>query len=260
MPTRIVVLAAGKGTRMKSRLPKVLHPLAGKPLLAHVLDTATSLKPASINVVIGHEAETVRNTIKHDVVWAMQTEQLGTGHAVQQGLEGIDDEDTVLITYGDVPLTRASTYQSLLDVCNEKTIGLLTLIMDDPTGYGRILRDAGAITGVVEQKDASPEQLRVCEVNAGVVSIKGGLLRDLLSRIDSNNAQGEYYLTDIHELAVKDGLSIVAVHPDDAWEVDGINSRAQLASVERLHQAQLANELMDAGVCLLYTSPSPRDS
>ena len=250
MPTRIVVLAAGKGTRMKSRLPKVLHPLAGKPLLAHVLDTATSLKPASINVVIGHEAETVRNTIKHDVVWAMQTEQLGTGHAVQQGLEGIDDEDTVLITYGDVPLTRASTYQSLLDVCNEKTIGLLTLIMDDPTGYGRILRDAGAITGVVEQKDASPEQLRVCEVNAGVVSIKGGLLRDLLSRIDSNNAQGEYYLTDIHELAVKDGLSIVAVHPDDAWEVDGINSRAQLASVERLHQAQLANELMDAGVTL----------
>ena len=250
MPTRIVVLAAGKGTRMKSRLPKVLHPLAGKPLLAHVLDTATSLKPASINVVIGHEAETVRNTIKHDVVWAMQTEQLGTGHAVQQGLEGIDDKDTVLITYGDVPLTRASTYQSLLDVCNEKTIGLLTLIMDDPTGYGRILRDAGAITGVVEQKDASPEQLRVCEVNAGVVSIKGGLLRDLLSRIDSNNAQGEYYLTDIHELAVKDGLSIVAVHPDDAWEVDGINSRAQLASVERLHQAQLANELMDAGVTL----------
>ena len=250
MPTRIVVLAAGKGTRMKSRLPKVLHPLAGKPLLAHVLDTATSLKPASINVVIGHEAETVRNTIKHDVVWAMQTEQLGTGHAVQQGLEGIDDEDTVLITYGDVPLTRASTYQSLLDVCNEKTIGLLTLIMDDPTGYGRILRDAGAITGVVEQKDASPEQLRVCEVNAGVVSIKGGLLRDLLSRIDSNNAQGEYYLTDIHELAVKDGLSIVAVHPDDAWEVDGINSRAQLASVERLHQAQLANDLMDAGVTL----------
>ena len=116
--------------------------------------------------------------------------------------------------------------------------------MDDPTGYGRILRDGDAITGVVEQKDASPEQLRVCEVNAGVVSIKGGLLRDLLSRIDSNNAQGEYYLTDIHELAVKDGLSIVAVHPDDAWEVDGINSRAQLASVERLHQAQLANELM----------------
>ena len=250
MPTRIVVLAAGKGTRMKSRLPKVLHPLAGKPLLAHVLDTATSLKPASINVVIGHEAETVRNTIKHDVVWAMQTEQLGTGHAVQQGLEGIDDEDTVLITYGDVPLTRASTYQSLLDTCNAKTIGLLTLIMDDPTGYGRILRDGGAITGVVEQKDASPEQLQISEVNAGVVSIKGGLLRDLLSRIDSNNAQGEYYLTDIHELAVKDGLSIVAVHPDDAWEVDGINSRAQLASVERLHQAQLANELMDAGVTL----------
>ncbi len=250
MPTRIVVLAAGKGTRMKSRMPKVLHPLAGKPLLAHVLDTAATLKPLSVNVVIGHEADMVKKTIKHDVVWAMQTEQLGTGHAVQQGLEGIDDDDTVLITYGDVPLTRASTYQSLLDVCDEKTIGLLTLIMDDPTGYGRIMRANGEVTGVVEQKDASPEQLDIAEVNAGVVSVRGGILRDLLSRIDSNNAQGEYYLTDIHELAVKDGLSIVAVHPDDAWEVDGINSRTQLASLERLHQAHLAEELMIEGVTL----------
>lgn len=250
MPTRIVVLAAGKGTRMKSRMPKVLHPLAGKPLLAHVLDTAATLKPLSVNVVVGHEADMVKKTIKHNVVWAMQTEQLGTGHAVQQGLEGIDDDDTVLITYGDVPLTRASTYQSLLDVCDEKTIGLLTLIMDDPTGYGRIMRANGEITGVVEQKDASPEQLDIAEVNAGVVSVRGGILRDLLSRIDSNNAQGEYYLTDIHELAVKDGLSIVAVHPDDAWEVDGINSRTQLASLERLHQAHLAEELMIAGVTL----------
>lgn len=250
MPTRIVVLAAGKGTRMKSRMPKVLHPLAGKPLLAHVLDTAATLKPLSVNVVIGHEADMVKKTIKHDVVWAMQTEQLGTGHAVQQGLEGIGDDDTVLITYGDVPLTRASTYQSLLDVCDEKTIGLLTLIMDDPTGYGRIMRANGEVTGVVEQKDASPEQLDIAEVNAGVVSVRGGILRDLLSRIDSNNAQGEYYLTDIHELAVKDGLSIVAVHPDDAWEVDGINSRTQLASLERLHQAHLAEELMIEGVTL----------
>jgi len=235
---------------MKSRMPKVLHPLAGKPLLAHVLDTAATLKPLSVNVVIGHEADMVKKTIKHDVVWAMQTEQLGTGHAVQQGLEGIGDDDTVLITYGDVPLTRASTYQSLLDVCDEKTIGLLTLIMDDPTGYGRIMRANGEVTGVVEQKDASPEQLDIAEVNAGVVSVRGGILRDLLSRIDSNNAQGEYYLTDIHELAVKDGLSIVAVHPDDAWEVDGINSRTQLASLERLHQAHLAEELMIEGVTL----------
>jgi len=250
MPTRIVVLAAGKGTRMKSRLPKVLHPLAGKPLLAHVLDTSGSLEPASINVVIGHEADTVKNTIKHDVVWAMQTEQLGTGHAVQQGLDGISDDDTVLITYGDVPLTRASTYQALLDVCDDKTVGLLTLIMEDPTGYGRILRDGGAVVGVVEQKDATPDQLGITEVNAGVVSIRGGLLRNLLSRIDSNNAQGEYYLTDIHALAVKDGLTITAVHPDDAWEVDGVNSRTQLARLERLHQAHLADDLMIAGVTL----------
>lgn len=250
MTTRIIVLAAGKGTRMKSAMPKVLHRLAGKPLLGHVLDTSESLNPTSITVVIGHEADQVKSTITHAVQWAMQTEQLGTGHAVKEGLEGIEDDDTVLITYGDVPLTRASTYQALLDVCNDKTVGLLTLIMDDPTGYGRILREGGAVVGVVEQKDASSDQLTISEVNAGVVSIKGGTLRDLLSRIDNKNAQGEYYLTDIHELAVKDGLSITAVHPDDAWEVDGVNSRSQLARLERLHQAQVAESLMDAGVTL----------
>lgn len=250
MTTRIIVLAAGKGTRMKSAMPKVLHRLAGKPLLGHVLDTSENLNPTSITVVIGHEADQVKNTIEHSVQWAMQTEQLGTGHAVKEGLEGIEDNDTVLITYGDVPLTRASTYQSLLDVCNDKTIGLLTLIMDNPTGYGRILREGGAVVGVVEQKDASDDQLTISEVNAGVVSIKGGTLRDLLSRIDNKNAQGEYYLTDIHELAVKDGLSITAVHPDDAWEVDGVNSRSQLARLERLHQMQVAESLMDAGVTL----------
>ncbi|MFT6304406.1 MAG: bifunctional UDP-N-acetylglucosamine pyrophosphorylase/glucosamine-1-phosphate N-acetyltransferase, partial [Pseudomonadales bacterium] len=144
MTTRIIVLAAGKGTRMKSAMPKVLHRLAGKTLLAHVLDTSESLEPKSITVVIGHEAEQVKSAIEHSVQWALQTEQLGTGHAVKEGLEGIEDNDLVLITYGDVPLTRASTYQALLDVCNDKTIGLLTLIMDDPTGYGRIRREGGA--------------------------------------------------------------------------------------------------------------------
>lgn len=250
MSTRIIVLAAGKGTRMKSAMPKVLHRLAGKPLLGHVLDTSESLDPTSITVVIGHEAEQVKSTIEHKVQWAMQTEQLGTGHAVKEGLEGIEDNDTVLITYGDVPLTRASTYQALLDVCNDKTIGLLTLIMEDPTGYGRIRREGGCIVGVVEQKDASVDELTISEVNAGVVSIKGGSLRDLLSRVDNKNAQGEYYLTDIHELAVKDGLSITAVHPDDAWEVDGVNSRVQLARLERLHQEQVAEALMESGVTL----------
>ena len=254
MTTRLIVLAAGKGTRMKSAIPKVLHPLAGKPLLQHVLDTGALLGPAGITVVIGHGAEQVRSTIGElsdlDIHWAVQEQQLGTGHAVQQGLKGIADDDTVLITYGDVPLTRSSTYQSLLDVCNDETIGLLTLMMDDPTGYGRIIREGGAVVGVVEQKDATSDQLGISEVNAGVVSVKGRHLRALLERLDNSNAQGEYYLTDIHQLAVKDGLSIQAVHPDDAWETDGVNSRLQLARLERLHQHHLAEQLMHAGVTL----------
>ena len=254
MTTRLIVLAAGKGTRMKSAIPKVLHPLAGKPLLLHVLDTGALLSPAGITVVIGHGADQVRSTIGElsdlDIHWAVQEQQLGTGHAVQQGLEGIADGDTVLITYGDVPLTRSSTYQSLLDVCDENTIGLLTLMMEDPTGYGRIIREGGAVVGVVEQKDATSDQLGISEVNAGVVSIKGRHLRTLLDRLDNSNAQGEYYLTDIHQLAVKDGLRIEAVHPDDAWETDGVNSRVQLARLERLHQHHLAEQLMHAGVTL----------
>ena len=250
MTTRLIVLAAGKGTRMKSAMPKVLHRLAGKPLLGHVLDTGLELNPASITVVIGHGADQVRETIKQPVQWALQSEQLGTGHAVREGMEGIDDEDTVLVTYGDVPLTRASTYQSLLDVCNDQTIGLLTLMMEDPTGYGRILREGGAVVGVVEQKDATHDQLGIPEVNAGVVAIKGGSLRNLLSRITNTNAQGEYYLTDIHALAVKDGLSIKTVHPQDGWETDGVNSRSQLARLERIHQKHLAEHLMDNGATL----------
>lgn len=250
MPIRLIVLAAGKGTRMKSAQPKVLHHLAGKALLAHVLDTAENLSPAGITVVIGHGAEQVKTQIPHDVQWAMQTEQLGTGHAVQQGLANIDDADTVLITFGDVPLTRASTYQALIDVCSEQCIGLLTLMMDDPTGYGRILREGGQVVGVVEQKDASKDQLAIPEVNCGVVAIRGASLKTLLSRIDNNNAQNEYYLTDIFALAVKDGLSIQAVHPNDGWETDGVNSRAQLARLERIHQATLAEALMDNGVSL----------
>jgi len=250
MPVRVIVLAAGKGTRMKSALPKVLHRLAGKPLLAHVLDTSASLSPDAITVVIGHGAEQVRETIDHDVRWALQGEQLGTGHAVGQGLDGIGDDDTVLITYGDVPLTRASTYRALIDVCDAGTVGLLTLMMDDPNGYGRILREGGAVVGVIEQKDASDDQLGIHEVNAGVVAVRGGTLRTLIGRLGNDNAQGEYYLTDIFALAVRDGLSIRAVHPDDAWEVDGVNSRVQLARLERLYQGAVAEELMGAGVTL----------
>lgn len=254
MATRLIILAAGKGTRMKSAMPKVLHPLAGKPLLAHVIDTVSELDPAGITVVVGHGADDVKQTInqccKSDILWALQSEQLGTGHAVQQALEGIADEDTVLITYGDVPLTLAKTYSALIETCDQSTIGLLTLMMDDPTGYGRILREAGAIVGVVEQKDATSDQLGISEVNAGVVSIKGHHLKALLKQLDNDNAQGEYYLTDIHELAVKDGIRVVAVHPEHSWETDGVNSRVQLAQLERLHQMHLATQLMENGVTL----------
>ncbi|MFK7892004.1 MAG: bifunctional UDP-N-acetylglucosamine diphosphorylase/glucosamine-1-phosphate N-acetyltransferase GlmU [Granulosicoccus sp.] len=251
MAIRVIILAAGKGTRMKSSLPKVLHCLAGKPLLSHVIDTVAELQPESINVVIGHGREQVMDAVSNPKVsWAVQQEQLGTGHAVKQGLLDIAEDDTVLVTYGDVPLTRVSTYQALLNVCDSSTIGLLTLLMDDPTGYGRILREAGCIVGVVEQKDATSDQLAISEVNAGVVAIKGGHLRSLLGRIDNNNAQGEYYLTDIHALAVRDGLAVEAVHPTDPWEVDGVNSRSQLAALERLLQAHLAEQLMSTGVTL----------
>jgi len=254
MAIRLIILAAGKGTRMKSQLPKVLHPLAGTPLLGHVINTGLSLDASGITVVIGHGAELVKETITQDVQWAMQTEQLGTAHAVMQGLEGIQDDDTVLLTYGDVPLTRASTYQRMLDVVSDDRMGLLTLRMEDPTGYGRIIRDGdpqtGPIVGIVEQKDASPEQLAINEGNCGVISIRGKWLLSLLKQIGNDNAQGEYYLTDLISLAVDNNVVVEAIHPDDAWETDGVNSRVQLAMLERVHQANQAQALMEGGVTL----------
>ena len=254
MGIRLIILAAGKGTRMKSQLPKVLHPLAGKPLLGHVIDTGLSLNAQGITVVIGHGADKVKDTITQDVQWAMQTEQLGTAHAVMQGLEGIQDDDTVLLTYGDVPLTRGSTYQKLLDVVSDTSMGLLTLHMDDPTGYGRIIREGnsndGAVIGIVEQKDATPEQLKIKEGNSGVISIRGKWLLSLLAQIGNDNAQGEYYLTDLISLAVENSVAVKTIHPDDAWETDGVNSRVQLAALERVHQANQAQALMEGGVTL----------
>jgi len=251
MAIRVIVLAAGKGTRMKSSMPKVLHCLAGKPMLAHVLDTVSALEPASVTTVIGHGSDQVKETIKHSVNWAMQTEQLGTGHAVQQALDGIEDDDTVLITYGDVPLTRLATFQGLLDVTTKDQLGLLSLLVDDPNGYGRIKRINGAVAGVVEQKDASEAELTINEINAGVLAVNGGSLKTYLSQIDNNNAQGEYYLTDIFALAVNTGQTIQTVHPEDAWEVEGINSREQLATMERVYQHKQAVKLMAEGVTLM---------
>jgi len=256
MTTKVIVLAAGKGTRMKSSKPKVLHHLAEKSLLAHVLDAAATLRPQQISVVIGHGADSVKAEIPHDVSWVMQTEQLGTGHAVQQALGDINEDDRVVIAYGDVPLTQSSTFQSLLDASQSTNsvkppIGLLTVLVDDPTGYGRIVRDSDdCVTGIVEHKDASTEQLAIREVNSGMLSINGGLLKRLLDKINNKNSQGEYYLTDIFALAVADGHQIQTVHPEHEWEVSGVNSRSQLAELERIHQFNNATQLMDGGVSL----------
>ena len=236
---------------MKSAKPKVLHKLAGKSLLQHVLDSVSVLNPETILTVVGHGAEQVREAIGNSVTFAEQLEQKGTGHAVQQVTSWLEDDDEVLIAYGDVPLTLTDTYKNLLQACTDSSLGLLTVKLDDPTGYGRIVRDnSGAVTGIVEHKDASQAELEITEVNTGMLSVKGGVLKSLLSRIDNNNAQGEYYLTDIFALAVTEGLSITTVGATSDWEVAGVNSRSQLAELERVYQSNYANNLMAGGVTL----------
>jgi len=236
---------------MKSRIPKVLHAIAGKPLLRHVLDNVSTLSPGRISVVIGHGSEQVQAAIPRDVNWVLQSEQLGTGHAVQMALPHVDDDDHVIVAYGDVPLTRRETFRALLDAASPTQIGLLTVVMEDADGYGRILRDdRGWVTGIVEQKDATPEQQAIREMNSGMLSIRGAMLKNLLSRIDNQTEQNEYYLTDIFALAVADGHTIRTVHPQDQWEVDGVNSRQQLAELERIYQDNIARQLMDDGVTL----------
>ena len=251
MTIKAIVLAAGKGTRMKSGKPKVLHHLAEKPLLSHVLDSVSLLNPARIAVVIGHGSEQVQSEISHSVDWVMQSEQLGTGHAVQQALGIVEDEDTVIVGYGDVPLIQASTFKALVELVTPEQIALLTLNMEDASGYGRIVRDeAGKVTGIVEHKDATAEQRMINEMNSGMLAINGAALKNLLSRVDNKNAQGEYYLTDIFELGVAAGFSIGTVQPEYDWEVTGVNSRQQLAELERIYQLRVACSLMDAGVTL----------
>lgn len=251
MTLKVVILAAGKGTRMKSAMPKVLHCVAEKPMVEHVVDAASSLGATQTVLVIGHGADQVRATVTRDVEYVEQTEQLGTGHAVQQVLPHLEPDDTVLIGYGDVPLTNPATFKQLIDDVTDSNIALLTVIMEDPTGYGRILRDdAGNVTGIVEQKDATPEQLKVCEGNTGIVAIRAAALTELLGKIDNNNAQQEYYLTDIYGLAVQQGMTITTHQPDHEWETAGVNSRLQLAELERIYQLNQAEKLMTEGVTL----------
>ncbi|MDX1518926.1 MAG: bifunctional UDP-N-acetylglucosamine diphosphorylase/glucosamine-1-phosphate N-acetyltransferase GlmU [Gammaproteobacteria bacterium] len=252
MTLSVVILAAGQGTRMKSELPKVLHKLAGRTLLQHVYETASSLGARDMYIVYGYGGEKVREySADMFVNWVEQRDQLGTGHAVQQVIPDIPDEDHVLILYGDVPLITVHTLNELIRSGSETGFGLLTVEMDDPTGYGRIVRDEhGKVLKIVEQKDASDDDLQIREVNTGFMLVRADLLKSWLSVLQNDNAQGEYYLTDIIENAVADGIDIITNQPESIVEVSGINSRAQLAEMERYYQLIQAHQLMRQGVSL----------
>ncbi|KAG0162009.1 hypothetical protein DFQ30_004517, partial [Apophysomyces sp. BC1015] len=240
------------GKRMHSARPKVLHSLAGRPLLSHVIDTARRLAPSRLVVVVGHGADAVREAVgAPDVQFAMQAEQRGTAHAVQQALPLIDPALPTLVLYGDVPLTRVSTLRRLVDAAAGSRYGVLTVTLDDPHGYGRIVRDrAGRITRIIEQKDADPSQRKIREVNTGIVVSPSGRLGVWLSSLNDDNAQREFYLTDVVERAIEDGVEIVGVQPDDVSETLGVNSKRQLAELERVYQRNEALRLLDAGVTL----------
>jgi len=249
----VVILAAGQGKRMRSVLPKVLQPIAGRPMLQHVIAAARALGAPGICVVYGHGGEVVRDFIADpELSWAKQEPQLGTGHAVQQALPFLTDGEMALVLYGDVPLIGVSTLRRLQAAAGSERMALLTVELPDPTGYGRILRDdQGRVVRIVEEKDASAAQRQVREVNTGILVAPVARLRDWLSRIKNDNAQGEYYLTDIIGLAVSEALEIVTVQPDAVWETLGVNSKPQLAELERIHQRNIAQRLMEEGVTLL---------
>ena len=252
MNLHVVILAAGQGTRMRSALPKVLHPVAGKPMLEHVIDGARALLPAGIHVVIGHGAQQVREQLEsEDLNWVQQTEQLGTGHAVAQALPHISGADQVLVLYGDVPLIRVETLRALVDQAGSQSLGLLTVLMQDPTGYGRIIRNqSGQVQAIVEQKDASAEQLLINEGNTGIMVLPGSKAADWLNSLSNNNAQGEYYLTDVVALAVSGSVAVEVAQAQDELEVLGANNRMQLAVLERGWQAREAERLMSQGASL----------
>jgi len=252
MKLGIVVLAAGQGKRMYSRLPKVLHPLAGRPLLAHVLDTAQTLGPTRTCVVYGYGGDLVpRRMADYDCIWAQQAKQLGTGHAVMQALPRMQDMDRILVLYGDVPLTRPATLRRLIDAAAETDLGILTAVIEDPTGYGRIVRDeSGRVLRSVEHKDATAAELRIDEVNTGFLVADRVRLDSWLAGIGNRNTQGEYYLTDVFASAVGEGVEIATSQPQTRDEICGINDRGQLAALERILQRRQAEDLMRSGVTL----------
>ncbi|MGF1870980.1 bifunctional UDP-N-acetylglucosamine diphosphorylase/glucosamine-1-phosphate N-acetyltransferase GlmU [Photobacterium indicum] len=246
-----VILAAGKGTRMYSNLPKVLHTLAGKPMAKHVIDTCGDLGASHIHLVYGHGGDTMQQVLADEPVsWVLQAEQLGTGHAVNQASPGLADNEKVLILYGDVPLISGDTLTNLLDAQPDGGIALLTVVLDNPTGYGRIVRRNGPVVAIVEQKDASEEQKLIKEINTGVMVANGGDLKRWLGQLKNENSQGEYYLTDIIAIAHDEGRAVEAVHPVNPIEVEGVNNRIQLARLERAYQAMQAERLLEQGIML----------
>ncbi len=251
MTLDVVILAAGQGTRMRSTRPKVLHRLAGKPMVRHVIDTARGLEAERTHVVIGHGAEQVREALADcRVHFALQAEQKGTGHAVAQTLEALG-EGRVLVLYGDVPLIRRETLVELLAHVDEQHLGLLTVTLEDPAGYGRILRNAaGEVVAIVEHKDATETERAVRECNTGIMAMTAAQLRRWLPRLSADNAQGEYYLTDIIAMAAAEGVRIATAQPARPLEVEGVNNRAQMARLERAHQHDIAERLMEQGVAL----------
>ncbi len=248
----VVILAAGKGTRMYSDLPKVLHPLAGKPMVQHVIDAAMKLGAKNVHLVYGHGGELLKSTLHNDALnWVLQAEQLGTGHAMQQAAPHFADDEDVLMLYGDVPLIAVETLTRLLAAKPQGGIGLLTVKLQDPSGYGRIVRENGTVVGIVEHKDASDQQRQINEINTGILVANGRDLKRWLGKLNNNNAQGEFYITDIIALAHAEGNKIEAVHPARLSEVEGVNNRLQLSQLERVYQAEQAEKLLLAGVMLL---------
>ncbi len=251
MSLSVIILAAGAGTRMRSLKPKVLHELAGSPMVEHVYNTSKALGAKQVQVVFGHGGDLLKQQCQHfDVEWVLQDQQLGTAHAVQQASCNISDDDIALILYGDVPLIKAETLAALVKKTSGNNISLLTVNLDDPTGYGRIVREADKVVAIVEHKDASDEIKKIKEVNTGILAVRAGYLNECLSNVDNNNVQGEYYLTDIIALAVVDGNEVVTTQPEHSFEVEGVNDRKQLSRLERVHQREIAEKLLIDGVAL----------
>ncbi len=248
----VVILAAGKGTRMYSELPKVLHLLAGKPMVQHVIDTAKSIGASDIHLVYGHGGDLLKEKLgEQNLNWVLQAEQLGTGHAMQQAAPSFQDDENIVMLYGDVPLIAKDTLDRLIEVKPEGGIGLLTVILDNPTGYGRIIRENNEVVGIIEQKDATEEQRKIQEINTGIMVASGKDFKRWLAQLNNDNAQGEYYITDIIALTHKEGNKIATVHPKHLSEMEGVNNRLQLAALERVYQKEQAEKLLLAGVMLI---------